>query len=74
MRLYADRKQWPLESLEMTVTLTRNADNTTQIHKELTINGELSEEERQRLLQIADKCPVHKILSNPISFSSVISS
>jgi putative redox protein len=38
----------------------------TTISRKIEFNGELTDEQRQRLMAIADKCPIHKILSNPI--------
>jgi putative redox protein len=72
MRMYADRKQWALDSIDMEVSLERLEDNSTAMVKKVTFHGALSAEEQQRLLQIGDKCPVHKTLSNPIRIQSVI--
>ena len=37
-----------------------------RIHRDITLEGDLSEEQRQRLLEIANKCPVHRALSQSI--------
>jgi putative redox protein len=39
----------------------------TAIDRQIILTGNLSDEQQERLLQIANACPVHKILSNPIS-------
>ena len=71
MRMYADRKQWPVETIDVTVTVERT-ETGTMLHKETQMTGDLTEEQRERLKMIGDKCPVHKTLLNPISISSVI--
>jgi uncharacterized OsmC-like protein/pimeloyl-ACP methyl ester carboxylesterase len=77
LRLYADRKSLPLE--RTTVTLRHSkihaqdcAECETregmldQIERVITMEGSLSAEERERLMQIADKCPVHRTLKSEI--------
>lgn len=74
LRMYADRKDWPLESVE--VRLTHEKVHATdcescdqengkldKLTREITVEGDLTEEQVQRLLEIADKCPVHKTLT-----------
>lgn len=69
VRMYAERKGWPL--VEMDVSLRLGSDlGVTQIEREITFHGELTDEQRTRLMEIADRCPVHKVLSNPIQISS----
>ncbi|MCU0333923.1 MAG: OsmC family protein [Chitinophagaceae bacterium] len=72
MRMYADRKQWPVERIELTVSLERTPEGITRFQKQVHFTGNISEEQVQRLLAIGDKCPVHKTLSNPIEILSVI--
>lgn len=73
VRMYADRKGWPLEGLSIDLSFldkTDGAPNTNYIHCEIKLIGDLDDEQRKRLALIADKCPVHKILSNPIVVES----
>ncbi|MEJ5053575.1 OsmC family protein [Sphingobacterium sp. MYb382] len=73
VRMYADRKGWPLEGLSIDLTYLDKSDgepNTNYIHCEIKLIGDLDAEQRKRLALIADKCPVHKILSNPIVVES----
>lgn len=75
LRMYAARKQWPLEEIE--VKLERNpggkpADGSTDIQRQITLHGALSAEQRTRLLEIANACPVHKTLINPIRITSAL--
>ena len=69
LRLYAKRKAWPLGPVTVQVTHRRDE---TQIPADvfdrvLTVGGPLDEEQRQRLLQIAELCPVHKLLTRGAS-------
>ena len=76
--LYARRKQWPLE--DVTVTLQHSKIHATdcaecetkegkldRIESEIALSGALSGEQRTRLLEIAEKCPVHRTLTSEIN-------
>ena len=67
LRMYADRKGWALESVNADVELLE-ADGQTTFIRKLQFTGNVDEEQRTRLLAVANACPVHKILSH----SSVI--
>jgi uncharacterized OsmC-like protein len=75
--LYARRKQWPLEAV--TVKLTHRKVHAADcedcekkdglldhIDRRVELEGALTEEQRARLLEIANKCPVHKTLTSQI--------
>ncbi|WP_445220823.1 alpha/beta fold hydrolase [Bradyrhizobium sp. Pa8] len=77
MRLYADRKSLPLD--RVTVTLKHSkihakdcAECETrdglldQIERDIAIDGALDAEQRKKLMEIADKCPVHRTLTSEI--------
>ncbi|MCZ4242408.1 OsmC family protein [Pedobacter punctiformis] len=69
LRMYADRKQWPVEKIDVTVTAEiENGENV--FVEEIVCIGGLTEDQKQRLEDIAAKCPVSKILS----FGSLIKS
>lgn len=71
LRMYADRKKWPLEGIRTTVNFERDAaKNQSQIRREVELMGPLTEEQRQRLLAIAEQCFIHKTLSNPIHITT----
>jgi len=69
LRMYADRKGWPVEKISVEVNVSKE-DKLTHFERLITLNGALTEEQRQRLLQIANACPVHKVLSSPIEIST----
>jgi len=77
LRMYADRKQLPMKGLNVRLTHDKSyaadasacADGKQQVKmdvftRELELEGDLSEEQRQRLLEIANKCPVHNTLEH----------
>jgi putative redox protein len=77
VRMYADRKGWPLKEIRVVLTYSKNyaqdcgnceepAAMLDRIVRRITLIGELSAEERQKLLVIANLCPVHKSLTSRI--------
>jgi putative redox protein len=71
VRMYADKKEMKLDEVKVDLSLERDEEkNTTNITRDIKFIGELTDEERDKLLAIANKCPVHKILSNPIAIST----
>ncbi len=78
LRMYADRKEWPLDGVSVALKQERVHAKDCEdcesgegyvhvIECELTLLGDdLSSEQRNRLLEIADKCPVHRTLSGEI--------
>jgi putative redox protein len=69
LKMYAKRKEWPLEGVHVSLALESTPGGTV-IDRQIVLTGALSEEQRERLLQIANACPVHKILSGPIVIRS----
>jgi putative redox protein len=67
VQMYAQRKGWPLANIVVDLKLTpKTAEHPDIIHRTISFEGPLDDEQRARLLQIADKCPVHRLLSgNP---------
>ncbi len=73
LQMYAKRKNWPLENVSVHTTYSKthaldceNCEDTAAkidtFHREIQLNGSLNQKQRERMLQIADKCPVHKTL------------
>lgn len=63
VRLYAARKQWPLESVTVRVLHRRDGLGAKdRFAREIVLAGDLAREQRQRLLEIANRCPVHETL------------
>jgi len=71
LRMYADRKAWDLQEISMDIELEFiPEENKTVIHRKLRFTGNLDDAQKTRLLAIANACPVHKILSNPIEINT----
>ena len=84
LRMYASHKKLPLD--RVTVHLSHEkvhaedcADCETKVGKvdeikrQLTIEGDLTDKQRQRLLEIADKCPVHRTLESEVKIRTELS-
>ncbi len=70
LRMYAGRKGWDVQKISVRLDLDQEKNETgllTNIKREISFEGNLTEEHRKRLLQIANSCPIHKILTNPIA-------
>jgi putative redox protein len=75
VQMYAGRKQWPLTGVEVTVTKDprgKPADGATELDRQIRLTGELSAEQRERLLDVANKCPVHKLLSGTVRIATAL--
>jgi putative redox protein len=83
LRMYADRKGWPLEQVEARLVHSRvHADDEAQcedqdvrldrLDRTLRLSGPLSDEQRARLVGIADRCPVHRTLTAGVRISTTI--
>ncbi len=69
LRMYADRKNWELDEVHVAVSINKEKE-TTVLTCDIELKGNLSEEQKSRLLEIANHCPIHKILSNPIQLNT----
>jgi len=71
MKMYAARKNWNLEEAIVHVDFERNLkENNTTFTKEIELIGDLSDEQKQRLFEIAERCPIHRTLANSIEIKS----
>lgn len=71
LRMYADRKKLDVEKIMVTVT-SEQQEYKTVFTCAITVTGNLTEEQRTRLDEIAHKCPVHKVLTNPIEIETTV--
>jgi len=69
LKMYAARKGWALTEVDVSLTLASDDIGST-IERRITLHGELDDAQRARLLQIANACPVHKLLNRPIKVDS----
>lgn len=82
LQMYAARKKWQLTGVEVTLEHSRehkadceNCNNTANrvdiMDRVITLAGDLDDSQRARLLEIADKCPVHKTLTNRVEINTL---
>ena len=73
LRMYADRKGWPLDSIVAHVDYTSDPETKRSLFTmQLILNGSLTEDQCTRLLEMADRCPVHRALQNPVDFETIL--
>lgn len=83
VRMYAERKKWPLDDVVITLRHSRehfsdcsdcedSAKQLDVLERDIEFVGDLTDEQRTRLLQIADKCPVHKTLTGQLDIRSTL--
>jgi putative redox protein len=81
LALYARRKQWPLTNVTVRLTHSKihaadcaecetREGKLDRIEREIALEGALDDTQRARLLEIADKCPVHRTLVSEIDIQS----
>jgi putative redox protein len=81
LRMYADRKGLPLHRTTVRLRHDRvhakdctqteqNVGMLSRIRREIDIEGPLDDQDRRRLIEIADLCPVHRTLSSEIAFET----
>jgi putative redox protein len=65
LRLYAKRKSWPLGPVEVAVEHSRDISQSPPdlFTRTITLRGVLDDEQRQHLLEIAERCPIHLMLT-----------
>jgi putative redox protein len=62
LRMYADRKGWPLEGVDVELAYTVEDRATRWIDRAITLRGPLDEDQRARLAEIAEKTPVTRAI------------
>jgi putative redox protein len=65
LRMYAARKGWPLREARLGLTAS-TVDGVFVIRRQLTLDGDLDDEQRARLHEIADRCPVHRAITGEV--------
>lgn len=73
LKMYAGRKQWDLKEIKTKISFTHgSAGELPTIHRDIELIGDLTDEQKERLFAIANKCPIHKVLTNAIEISSTL--
>lgn len=69
LKLYAERKGWPLENADVRIRHEETPGHY-KLFREITLIGALSDDQRERLTEIANKCPIHRVLTGEISIET----
>jgi putative redox protein len=75
LRMYIDRKEWMISEINISLNLyqeTVAGELTTTIRRNITFSEEISTEQKDRLLTIADKCPISKLLKGKITINTTL--
>ncbi|CAN1573060.1 COG1765 Predicted redox protein, regulator of disulfide bond formation [Flavobacteriaceae bacterium] len=72
IKLYSKRKNWTFKEIRINIDLCTGENNETLIEREIYFSDDISDFQRERLLFIAKKCPVSKILENNIIINTTI--
>ncbi|MCF0059253.1 OsmC family protein [Dyadobacter sp. CY356] len=75
LRMYANRKGWSeLTEINVAVDFSRDVQaNVSQMNRKIELVGDLNEEQKTRLLAIANKCPIHNALTHTITIDTTLS-
>ncbi len=70
LSMYASRKTWDTGEISVKVSVIQKAPDQTEFHRLISFSKELSADQKDRLLAIANKCPVHRLLEGKIQVKS----
>ncbi|PXY42935.1 OsmC family protein [Flavobacterium hydrophilum] len=73
LRMYINRKQWNVSEIDIKVDFEKDSEqNISLFTRKIELTGEIDESQRQKLHLIAEKCPIHKTLTNTIKIQTTI--
>jgi putative redox protein len=74
LRMYIDRKGWDIPEINISLNLAQEIDSKfeTVISRTITFSTGITEEQKERLLLIAEKCPISKLLKNKITINTTL--
>ena len=75
LRMYIDRKEWMISEINISLNLTQemiDGELTTTIKRNIAFSEEISTEQKDRLLFIANKCPISKLLKGKININTTL--
>jgi putative redox protein len=83
LALYARRKQWPLQAVTVRLEHSRihaqdcaecetKEGRLDRIDREITLEGRLADDQKRRLLEIAERCPVHRTLVSEVDIKTTL--
>ena len=74
LRMYIDRKGWNISEIKISLNLSQETNEKlkTTISRTILFSSEVSDEQKERLLIIADKCPISKLLKGNITINTTL--
>ncbi|RXK48741.1 OsmC family protein [Aquirufa rosea] len=73
LQMYAERKAWDLKGIHLELDFVWDKESSkTIIQRKIELQGNLDELQKDRLLAIANLCPIHKVLSNPVDIITIL--
>jgi putative redox protein len=69
LRMYADRKKWDITTIDVQVTIERLQEKTI-LTRSISVTGTIGQDEKERLVTIANACPMHQTLTHPIEINT----
>jgi putative redox protein len=70
VQMYANHKGWNLKACDATVKFIQENSEGIVMERSLTLEGDLDESQKERLLQIAEKCPIHQLLTRGVKIDT----
>ena len=77
LRMYANRKKWSVDSIQADIFVEQEKNKNevkTQFRRELKLSGDLTEEQKESLREIAGRCPVHRTLEGEVHVETTLKS
>ena len=74
LRMYIDRKGWDIPEINIALNMSQEAlpELQTLISRTISFSSTITEEQKERLLLIAEKCPISKLLKNKITIKTIL--
>ncbi|WPU66552.1 OsmC family protein [Peredibacter starrii] len=69
-QMYADKKKWPLTNTKVTVKITTEEVTGAVFQRDIVFEGDLTDEQKEKLLAIANKTPIYNLLTRSISIDT----
>lgn len=70
--MYANRKGWGVDLIKARVELTKTDDGRNAFRCDLDIQGDITADQKKRILEISKVCPIQKLLSNSAEIITVL--
>jgi putative redox protein len=71
-QMYANRKGYKLDSIDVVIRILSEGHGETKFSREVTYHGDLTAEEKDRLTQIINRCPIHLLLESKVTIETIV--